>query len=375
MFLQNDPQTQPNLTNKMSARPSAYRSRDEMEIMLSSKPDFSASQMCSQTQPQTSNLPCFNTSTPAYKISNVPSVRQLEGTQQETPMRQFRVIQQCGKENKVERPQHSIIAPSSHRMYPTNSVLNQKSADNGNLQYRPMETLSRTMQLNSHTPLNVNRPSNCLSNPLQVSQVSSTLNSRIICGKSCISNDQTPNHGHFVPETGNKGTDSSVARTLFPQFKPKKMLSQFTNAVNPVDQAPKIKPTFGVQKTSSTRVERMSSILQVTAKAAPSPFSYSVKDKPSMVNAPSSVYFLNIPSSQPSQQPTKKIPLFFKKNLAEQKPLAEKQVSVSQKSAGVKKTKLASANKDGKEKAAKGVKRSIKVSAVLFKLHTTISKY
>ena len=352
----------------MSARPSAYRSKDEMERLLSSrpdfsKPDFSASQMCSQSQTQSSNLPYSTTSISGYKISNVPSVRQLEGSQLATPGRQLGFTHQNNNEHKREMTGHCISAPSSNRTYLPSCALSQKSAENRTLQERPIETPSSTVQLNSRSPLNVNKLSSCLSNPVQVSKVSSAFTSGILYGKSCLSSEQTPSHGHFPSQIGNKETeDSSVARRLiYPQFKPKSM-PQISSSVNPaVSQAP-FKPMFNVQKTSTTNIQRMSNILQVTAKSAPPPLPDSVKDKPVTANTPYSVSFMNTQISHPPQQPAKKVPLFFKKSV--EKPIVSKQVSTTQKSAGVKKTKSASGNKDGKEKAEKGVKRSTKVSSI-----------
>ena len=352
----------------MSARPSAYRSKDEMERLLSSrpdfsKPDFSASQMCSQSQTQSSNLPYSTTSIPGYKISNVPSVRQVQGSQLATPGRQLRFTHQNNNEHKREMIGHCISAPSSNRNYTTNSALSQKSVENRSFQQKPIGTPSSTVQLNSCTPLNVNTTSNCLSNCVQVPNVSSTFTSGIMYGKSCLSNQQTPSQGGFTSQTGVKETgDSSVARKLiYPQFKPKSM-PQISSSVNPsISQAP-FKPMFNVQKTSTTNIQRMSNILQVTAKSAPAPMPDSVKDKPVTANTPYSVSFMNTQISQPPQQPAKKVPLFFKKTV--EKPIVSKQASTTQKSAGVKKTKLASGNKDGKENAAKGVKRSTKVSSI-----------
>ena len=367
IFFQTDPQTKPNLTNKMSARPAAYRSKDEMERLLSSKPDylkpdFSTSQMCSkpdfsashmhlQNRTQSYNLPCSATSNTSYKITNVPSVRLQQGSQQETPARQLGFTQQNSNEHKKEIPVRSISAPNSNRTY---------------------TTPARTEKFISGTPINGNKISSCLLNPVkfQDQSVSSTFTSGMIYGSSCQANEETPQHSH-VSQNGNKEMeDSSVARKLiYPQFKPKNT-SQISNSVNQtVSQQPfkpsfsvqKTKPTFSVQKTSAVSIQRMSNILQVTARSSPAPVSDTDIDRPMAINSPFSTSFTSTMSSQPPQQAVKKIPLFFKKKVDKPVLYKPKPTPTLQKSTGVKKAKSATANKEGKEKTTKGVKRSMKV--------------
>ena len=156
---------------------------------------------------------------------------------------------------------------------------------------------------------------------------------------NCVKNQQTPSQSHSsLKQIDSSFGDNSVARKLFPQFKPKKMSSQIISV--PASLEPKIKPTFSIQKkqgsTNATIVKEPAYSTSVISDTA-------------------------IPSSQSNlTSSSKSYPLFIKKSLNSVKrpSLPEKKPS-NKKAAGERKTKSASGQ--GKEKPAK---RSIKVCII-----------
>lgn len=159
-------------------------------------------------------------------------------------------------------------------------------------------------------------------------------------GQPCyLSDEQIASQNNSAPkQTEGMVTQPSVARQLvFPKFKPKKPMTQISDILPVVPQAPKYVLTFCVQKRPNS--------LHLTEKC------------PDTTSSQSSA---GIVSSQAVKHPVKTIPLFFKKSVAENKAFVE--IKAGQKTAVVKKTVTGPVSKAVKEKPAKSVKRNLKVN-------------
>ena len=383
---QKDPQSQPNLGNKLPSRPTNYRSAVEMERLLSTRPPTAVQMyLCTQnTQPPAVGPPSASQVYPCTQNRPLTTFQMYPGTQNTQPPAsvvtqtnthssqtgQYRLSQPIMKVSQQEIQKPSDFNRSQVHLLDNYKDTQMNMGSEPSFNRIPMSFCQSVCNRVNQTPERANQqtnpsysrlPNGSLISSSSSSQTPAASNSSTSCDNmvtlnhhtsgftagqytpDCVKNQQTPSQYHSsLKQIDSSSGDNSVARKLFPQFKPKKMSSQIISV--PASLEPKIKPTFSIQKKQSSTNATI-----VKEPVIPPAFSTSV-----MSNTV-------IPSSQSNlTSSSKSYPLFIKKsiNSVKKSTLPEKKPP-NKKAAGERKTKSASGQ--GKEKPAK---RSIKVCII-----------
>ena len=387
---QKDPQSQPNLGNKLPSRPTNYRSAVEMERLLSARPP-TASQMypCTQkSQPPAVGPPSASPIYPCAQNRPLTTFQMYPGTQNTHPPAsavtqtnthssqsgQYRLSQPIMKVRQQEIQKPSDFNSSQVHLLDNYKDTQMNKGSEPTFNPIPMSfgqtVCSRVNQTPERALFNTNKqtnpsysrlPNGSLISSSSSSQTPAASNSGTSCDTNvtlnhhtpgftarqntpdCVKNQQTPSQSNSsLKQIDSSCGDNSVARKLFPQFKPKKMSSQIISV--PASLEPKLKPTFSIQKKQGSTNATI-----VKEPVIPPAFSTSVISNTA------------IPSSQSNlTSSSKSYPLFIKKSInSVKKPSLPEKKPPNKKAAGERKIKSASGQ--GKEKPAK---RSIKVCII-----------